>query len=879
MTLHADDPRLTAYALGELTDEERAEFERELAASPEAERELAEIRETIALVRRELAAEPVPVIAAAASKTIAGDAIVVDDAPRITQAELPKRRSRAFAYVAAAVLLAATGIALTLPAVYSMRELNLHTDAIAIAPNEKGPVSPSSLEPPQQQSHDERNFTDSPTSSPGRLREGKPTVASESVPVLGQPVKKLRMGDLTTQPPSSSSSLEIEGYQDTDGNEALLLRQVERGQPVRGRGVSVGFPYQRLQDESNLGESGYFSQDPGLNHSLTESVPMLSGTGSILETEPQGALGAVSNLNGSLDQTSDKGIAYTIAKPVYETKTKTKQNHPDDRFNGPISNLNGTMDSAAGEFTLVGPTDNLGAIATDEAQLRRMAREQYHNTEAYAAIVENPFLAVMQNPLSTFSIDVDTASYSNVRRFLTSGTLPPPGAVRIEELVNYFRYDYGAPADTDGAPFAAHMEVAECPWRPEHRLVRIGLKGREIAAEDRPASNLVFLLDVSGSMNQPNKLPLVKQGLRMLVEGLRENDRVAIVVYAGASGLVLESTSGDNQETILSAIDQLTPGGSTNGASGIQLAYEVATRHFIKGGTNRVILATDGDFNVGVTDQSQLVKLIEEQAKSDVFLSVLGFGMGNLKDSTLEQLADRGNGNYAYVDTEREARKVLVEQLAGTLITIAKDVKIQLEFNPARVAAYRLIGYENRLLAKEDFNDDTKDAGEIGAGHTVTALYEVVPVATQTDEGDGEVDEAAKAQGEEQEVTVDREVDELEYLTASRPSGAALASPNLLTLKLRYKEPEGSESKLLKFAVEDAERRIGEASTDFQLAASVAAFGMLLRGSQFSGTANYDAIMEWAQPTLSSDSEGYRRELIDLMRTARELSKSQHSQP
>ncbi|MBX3412748.1 MAG: VWA domain-containing protein [Pirellulales bacterium] len=562
-------------------------------------------------------------------------------------------------------------------------------------------------------------------------------------------------------------------------------------------------------------------------------------------------------------QASNGHLAYTIAKPVYETK-------PADRFKGPVTTYG--VDPLQRRMPLERQGDNLSMLLVTPRIIVQEEEEQLlgvqsYNTEAYASIVENPFLGVMQNPLSTFSIDVDTASYSNVRRLLTAGTLPPPGAVRIEEMLNYFTYDYAPPAETETAPFAAHLEVAECPWRPEHRLVRIGLKGREIASEDRPASNLVFLLDVSGSMNKPNKLPLVKEGLRMLVNGLRENDRVAIVVYAGASGMVLDSTSGDNKETILAVIDQLTPGGSTNGASGIQLAYDVAKKHFVKEGTNRVILATDGDFNVGITDQSQLVELIEEQAKTGVFLSVLGFGMGNLKDSTLEQLADRGNGNYAYIDSDREARKVLVEQLSGTLVTIAKDVKIQLEFNPARVAAYRLIGYENRLLAKEDFNDDTKDAGEIGAGHTVTALYEVVLTNA---EKPGSTDE-----NKQDDEAIEREVDELEYLSVARPTEAALASPNLLTLKLRYKEPEGTESKLLKFPVEDAQRRIGEASTDFQLAASVAAFGMLLRGSQFAGSANLDAVMEWAQPTLSSDLAGYRRELVDLMRTARELMKAQ----
>ena len=359
---------------------------------------------------------------------------------------------------------------------------------------------------------------------------------------------------------------------------------------------------------------------------------------------------------------------------------------------------------------------------------QRWPTEQESTTEAYDYLVDNPFLAAAENPLSTFSIDVDTASYSNVRRFLMDqNQLPPPGAVRIEELVNYFRYEYPQP-DGD-KPFSVTTEVASCPWQADHRLVRIGLKGRALEHGKRPPTSLVLLIDVSGSMDEPKKLPLVQQSLKMLSEQLGENDRVAIVVYAGNAGLVLPSTRGDKHEAIIDAIERLSAGGSTNGGEGIQLAYEIASQNFVKNGVNRVILATDGDFNVGVTDQDQLVKLIQTQAKTGVFLTTLGFGYGNLKDSTMQKLADKGNGNNYYIDNLSEARKVLVDQLGGTLVTIAKDVKIQIEFNPAEVASYRLIGYEKRLLAKEEFNDDTKDAGEIGAGHTVTALYEIVPLS------------------------------------------------------------------------------------------------------------------------------------------------------
>ncbi|MDP8257577.1 MAG: VWA domain-containing protein [Candidatus Alcyoniella australis] len=471
------------------------------------------------------------------------------------------------------------------------------------------------------------------------------------------------------------------------------------------------------------------------------------------------------------------------------------------------------------------------------------------NTETYDRIVENSFKMVGQNPLSTFSIDVDTASYSNVRRFLTQGTQPPPDAVRIEELINYFSYDYPQPAGDD--PFSVNVEVAQCPWNLEHRLVRIGLRGRTIEQKERPASNLVFLLDVSGSMNSPNKLPLLKRSFNVLVNQLDKRDSVAIVVYAGASGLVLPSTSCGDKNAIIDAFERLQAGGSTNGGAGIELAYQVAQQNFIKGGNNRVILATDGDFNIGTTNQGDLTRLIEEKAQSGVFLTVLGFGMGNYKDSTLEKLADMGNGNYAYIDNFREARKVFAEQISGTLYTIAKDVKIQVEFNPINVLAYRLVGYENRVLNNEDFNDDQKDAGEIGAGHTVTALYEVVPVG-------------AKLGFEIPDVN------ELKYQQPT-PLTTAAIGPEMLTVALRYKQPDGDTSKLLSMPVIDRGQNFDNASDDFRFAAAVAQFGMLLRGSEFKGGSSYEYLIEVANETKGQDSHGYRAEFIELARLARDI--------
>lgn len=462
------------------------------------------------------------------------------------------------------------------------------------------------------------------------------------------------------------------------------------------------------------------------------------------------------------------------------------------------------------------------------------------NTESYAAVPEIPFRPTKQDPLSTFSIDVDTASYSNVRRLLSSGERVPSGAVRIEELVNYFSYNYPQPGAAQ--PFSVNTAVASCPWSPGHKLVRIGLHGRDIAKNNRPAANLVFLIDVSGSMGDPAKLPLVQSSLRMLVNELQPRDRIAMVVYAGASGIVLPSTTCSDKARILKAIDNLEAGGSTNGGEGIQLAYATARENFISGGTNRVVLATDGDFNVGITDESSLVKLIQQKAKSGIFLSVLGYGIGNYKDATLEQLADKGNGNYAYIDTLNEARKVLVKQAGASLITIAKDVKIQVEFNPTNVAAYRLLGYENRKLEHQDFSDDTKDAGEIGSGHTVTALYEIIPAG--------------------QPVPGAKDIP-LKYTSIAAPTAAA-ASGELLTVKLRYKRPNASSSQLLQQVVHNSDQSFDAADSDFRFATAVTAFGMKLRGSPHAKNISSRQIRSWASGAVGSDSDGYRREFVKL---------------
>jgi len=508
--------------------------------------------------------------------------------------------------------------------------------------------------------------------------------------------------------------------------------------------------------------------------------------------------------------------------------------------------LGNQLSEAEGELQ---PGSESSAQESAQDAIRTETRPLRPNDEEYEKIIEKDFSLAERQPLSTFSVDVDSASYANVRRFLTRGQLPPAAAVRIEEMVNYFPYDYAPPTGKD--PFAVDMEVAGCPWNANHRLVQIGIKGKEISREERGASNLVFLIDTSGSMRDDNKLPLVKEAMAMLVGQLTEDDRVAIVTYASSTGVQLEPTCGDETEKILTAIDELRAGGSTHGSAGIQLAYEQAAKHFVKGGVNRVILATDGDLNVGITDDDQLVELIKEKAETGVFLTVLGVGTGNLKDSKLEKLADKGNGAYAYLDDEREAHRVMVEEMSGSLITIAKDVKLQVEFNPAEVYGYRLIGYENRMLAARDFDDDKKDAGEIGAGHTVTAIYEILP---------------ARAAG-----FVGPNGQPLKY--GPKPAVAAddEVVGEMLTLSLRYKDPEADESKLLQFVVRDEGKQYGEASEDYRFASAVAAFGMMLRGSPHCGDLTLSAVEELASGAVGDDLRGYRTELVEMVRRTRQL--------
>jgi Ca-activated chloride channel homolog len=479
------------------------------------------------------------------------------------------------------------------------------------------------------------------------------------------------------------------------------------------------------------------------------------------------------------------------------------------------------------------------SVAYDQAEMKQPP----FNTEEYDGINENIFHGALQNPLSTFSIDVDAASYSNVRRFIQLGQRPPKDAVRIEEMINYFDYDYPQPKSDD--PFSINTEISVAPWNTKHKLVHIGLQGKNIARENLPASNLVFLIDVSGSMDEPNKLPLLKTSFKLLVEQLREQDRVAMVVYAGAAGLVLPSTSGAEKKKIFEALENLEAGGSTAGGAGINLAYAIAKENFKQGGNNRVILATDGDFNVGESSNGGMERLIEQKRNDGIFLTTLGFGMGNYKDSKMETLADKGNGNYMYIDSILEAQKALVTEFGGTLFTIAKDVKLQIEFNPIKVKAYRLIGYENRMLKNEDFNNDKKDAGELGSGHTVTALYEIIPVGIESEF---------------------YKIDELKY-QSTKIERKASETNEIMTVKFRYKKPDGEASKLIVHPLLDQNISFEKTSDNFRWSAAVAAFGMILRNSEYVKRFSMQEVTALAQGAKGIDKEGYRIEFINMTKS------------
>lgn len=557
--------------------------------------------------------------------------------------------------------------------------------------------------------------------------------------------------------------------------------------------------------------------------------------------------GAITDVNGRYSIQAQKGdvllfrfIGYKEEKRVVKSaKLDVKMKTDDVALEECVVVGYGTMKTKAmsGAYVAVCPT----AMYDMDTRM---------NTEEYDRIQENGFKSVADTPLSTFSIDVDPASYSNMRRFINRGELPPADAIRTEELVNYFSYDYPKPTGND--PVKITVEAGTCTWNTAHRLVRIGLKAKEIPTEQLPASNLVFLIDISGSMWGANRLDLVKSSLKLLVNNLRNKDKVAIVTYAGSAGVKLEATSGGDKQKIREAIDELTAGGSTAGGAGIHLAYQIAKKNFISDGNNRIILCSDGDFNVGVSSAEGLEQLIEKERKSGVHLTVLGYGMGNYKDKKIQVLAEKGNGNHAYIDNLQEANRVLVGEFGATLHTVAKDVKLQVEFNPSQVQAYRLIGYESRLLKDEDFNNDAKDAGDMGAGHTVTAFYEVIPAGVKNE--------------------YVGKVDDLKYQKKEKMTLKPTGSDELLTVKLRYKAPDKDVSRKMELPFVD--NKGDSVSSDFRFASAVAMFGQLLRDSDFKGTADYDKVIKLAKQGVNNDERGYRREFIRLVEAAKGLEKT-----
>jgi len=881
MKIDANDPRWTAYALGEIEDEqERAEMERILEGSPEMRRLVEEIRNTGNVLSQELKAEP---------------AVDLTSAQRMRIAEKANSGRTWFGLRPAWVL--ATAAALVLVSVITIRQMKQvqkmpqQIQVAQVMPEQKAPApiqtqvtQPAPAVQPQQSGIAKplgdipsrmaaAEMSSNSTAQANAEKSKKPEVlALDAQPVTQTPV------ETAAAPPSQLVA-----------QEAVLEGTVKdaSGAVLPGAKVTVTDNSKGALQTSTTNNSGYYqfsALSPGM-HKVTAEVP---GFQTSTFTDVQLASASPKKLDFEMKVSgvaTQIQITTSVQDAILESSSKTGTLAQAKNITSLPSLNNNAMDltNVMGgvvrqDDTIFGnPQQTPAGVTANQINFQRdgitvsdarwpgpvpppppccgrppllpiQRLPGRFNTEAYDQISDNPFLDVVQNPLSTFSIDVDTASYSNMRRFLDGGNLPPKDSIRIEELVNYFDYDYKGPKDEK--PFAVNFELTEAPWAPEHRLLRIGLKGREINQARRPDGNLVFLLDVSGSMADWNKLPLIKESMRVLVDQLTEADRISIVVYASDADVLLPYARGDQKEKIMQAIDRLHAGGSTNGGAGIQLAYRTAQENFIKGGTNRIILATDGDFNVGITNRGDLARLIEEKAKTGIYLSALGFGMGNYKDATLEMLANKGHGNYAYIDTLNEAKKVLVEQIDSTLVAIAKDVKIQVEFNPRIVSSYRLIGYEDRVMAKEDFNDDAKDAGVIGAGHAVTALYELVPAGTSVPNPG---------------------VDPLKYQKPLKPSSSA-ESNELVTVKIRSKEPEKDKSVLSEFTVKESKEKFTGASKDFKFAAAVAAFGMVLRDSPYKGTANLERALEWAQDGKGEDLHGYRQEFIRLIHRAISLS-------
>ncbi len=809
-----NDPRITAYALGELSGDELATFEQELASNPELAAAIQEARSLTSQLQEHFARETVPKLDANRRESILANP---------TKATLAKTSWFKRHWVSLVVAASLIGVlcGLNLPAVQmaSMAPTSNH-DRLAMEWQQESVSTNSREQELREESESLRYQTPADSFAP----------SAESAPYSGvYNLEPLDPTASTASKPDDGSGVPAVALEAQTGVMANEQKSLFAREKAEGPG----------SESSRRSRAGMDTDmDMGMGSGMDMSAQDEYGVGGMMG----GGLGG-GVVDGAAVETKDAGktsnfFAATPEEPLQRGlhRTAVLADQETD-FVMPLAPV--LSKSPYGD-------------AIDEGRGPGIPGDQFD------PISDNAFQRVSEHPLSTFSADVDTASYSKVRDFLMrANQLPRPDAVRIEELVNYFDYDYAPPASSSEHPFATRTEIVSCPWNPSHRLARIAVKGKVVEREERAACNLVFLLDTSGSMDAPNKLPLVIEGMQMLLNQLGEKDRVAIVVYAGSAGLVLDSTSASETREIRRALTQLAAGGSTNGGAGISLAYQTARDHFIQDGVNRVILCTDGDFNVGNTGTDSLVRMVENEAKAGVFLTVLGFGMGNHNDAMLEQISGRGNGNYAFIDTPIEAKKVLVEQTNGTLVTIAKDVKFQVEFNPAVVSAYRLIGYENRVLAKEDFNDDKKDAGEIGAGHTVTALYELVPTDVHVD-------------------AIAPEVDPLKYQRVLEPTAAA-TKDETLTVKLRYKAPTGDKSTLVEFPVKDSGQDFSAADEDVRFAVAVAGFGMKLRRSEYAGSWTLADVQAVAEKAIGHDKFGLRAEFLQLVRKAAALSGQERS--
>lgn len=897
-----NDPRITEYVMDEMSVDVRSDFETEIDSNPELSKAVAEARQVTDQLAGLYASEPQPPLDAGRREAIlaggdiagnSGDAtpvmLATDEAARNVPNWLRRHGlTAAIAAISACVLFVvavpplqrSVETAMTIePQTTDSAEADFEADEPEVAAEavsqlaDADPLSKSSgseqvrdevkqdvsgamITPPGVAIQEEvlsaelssvadvrGSIMIAPTEAPAPAAADPATITSAVAEPSSRAMSRSLGNQLSMTPPQPRSS----NAPATPGmNTAAAPTPATVSPSFFGGKSSAAAPAAAATIETAPSRRRRARNAPMLNMEMSESMGMEMGMEMEMEMVPEAKL------------SSDAGVTLSKQPSGWTRPIDAVQDFEATAVADPaatadytvLSQTGRTLGVSSGQERFKGQSLTPRMQNFGEAKTEGIGPEK--SGDRFDPITENAFKRVSEHPLSTLSVDVDTASYSKVRDILVrANQLPRPDMVRIEEFVNYFDYDYEGPNADSDHPFASRVEIARCPWNSEHRLARIALKGKEMATEDRPRSNLVFLLDTSGSMNAPNKLPLVQSGMKMLLKQLNDTDRVAIVVYAGSAGLVLDSTSVKKKKDIKRALTQLSSGGSTNGGQGIALAYQTARDNFIKDGVNRVILCTDGDFNVGTTSTDALVKMVENEAKGGVFLSVMGFGMGNHNDAMLEQISGRGNGNYAFIDSENEARKVFVQQTNATLVTIAKDVKLQIEFNVNKVSSYRLIGYENRVLAKEDFKNDKVDAGEIGAGHAVTALYEIVPAGIEPDAGRPEVDD-------------------LKYQTPLTPTEAA-NSDELMTLKLRYKQPDSDTGIDVEIPVTDKTAKFKETSDDFRFATAVVGFGMQLRRSQYAGSWTLSDVLRVAEKAVGDDRYEQRAEFITLVKKASSL--------